>query len=278
MAGMNIRNVSELIAQCWNSAEGALQKAIESKYHDLNEEVITELFRGELRATLEQASSNGTVARAFLADLKSAFPRIAQSDLSRISHGLIATVNFHSKSVEKRTGGDFGLVLVRPDVSRARYGGSELVIHDDHQRGLLCQAKILRRNGTWGGLTHKQKQLLTGRMAYSGLVLYHYLDSSERRRLAEFDWQITAGNSLDDVSLWLKAGQFPTLQKSVQIIRSLARDRIGTDDKAIIAELIAPPTRPSLEIQVRWRDGEAPGPVVRTQVHSSVQQHVIVRQ
>jgi hypothetical protein len=276
MAGMNIRNVSELIAQCWNSAEGALQKAIESKYHDLPEESITDLLRGELRATLERASTNGTVARAFLADLKSAFPSV-QSDLSRISHGLIATVNFHSKTVEKRTGGDFGLVLVRPDVSWARYGGSDLVIDDDRQRGLLCQAKILRLNGTWGGLTSNQKQLLIGRMAYSGLVLYRYLDGGERRKLAEFDWQTTAGNSLDEVSLWLKTGQFPTLQKSVQIIRSLAQDRIGTDDKKIIAELIAPPTRPSLEIQVRWPDGHAPGPVVRTQVHSSVQQHVIVR-
>jgi hypothetical protein len=276
MPGMKIKNVSNLIVQCWDSAELTVRQEMESKHPDKNEEFITELFQDELRIKLESASASGAVERAFLMDLEAAFPNVMSSDLSRISNGLVALVNFHARSVEGKTGGDFGLVLVRPDVSHARFGGSDLMIDEDYQRGLLCQAKILGRDAKWGDLTRSQKRVLTDRMGYFGLVLYEYLDS-DRRKISEFHWQLAAGNSIEDVTRWLKTGQFPDLRRSAQILGSLAQDRIGTDDKKIIAEFIAPPTRPSLEIRVTWRDGDGPGPTVHTHVNSHVEQHVIVR-
>src|SRR5215470_12196474 len=102
MAGMKIPNVSKLITDCWLQAESALQEAIESKFPDRDEESITELFQGELRATLESASRKGGIADAFLRDLEQAFPSVTYSILSEASSGLIATVNFHAKAVEKK--------------------------------------------------------------------------------------------------------------------------------------------------------------------------------
>ena len=277
MTGMKIQNVSNLIARCWNSAEAALRESIEAKFPDKDEEFITELFQGELGSILDAASSKGEVAHAFQMDLEDAFPGAMHSDLSRISYGLIATVNFHSKSVEKKTGGDFGLVFIRPDVSHAWFDGSDLMIDADYQRGLLCQAKVLRRDAKWGDLTQSQKKVLSNRLGHLGLVLYQYVDGSDRRKLSKFHWQLTAGVSIEAVSEWLKTGEFPNLQRSFEIIISLAQDRIGTDDKEIIAELIAPPTRPSLEIRVHWRDGDGPGPTVRTHVATHGGQHVRVQ-
>jgi len=215
------------------------------------------------------------VARAFHLDLQRAFPGTAHSDLSRISSGLIATVNFHSKTVEKKTGGEFGLVLIRPDVSEGQFG---LAIDDDYRRGLLCQAKVQRRGtAKWGDLTAKQKQVLPGKLSYAALVLYQYSDLVDRRKLAPFQWQLTLGGTIQDVSGWLKTGQFPGPKLSKEIIESIAKDLIGTDNKKIIAEFIAPPSRPSLEIWVRWRDGDGPGGFVRTHQSTAVQQHVMIR-
>ena len=276
MTGMKIPNVSKLIADCWLQAEEALQQVIESKYPDRDEESVTELFQGELRSKLESVSSNGAVEHAFHLDIQRAFPRTVRSDLSRISSGLIATVNFHSKTVEKKTGGDFGLVLIRPDVSEQQFG---LAVDDDYQRGLLCQAKVQRRGtNKWGDLTAKQKQILPERLSYSALVLYQYSELVERRKLAPFQWQLTSSATIQDVSGWLKTGQFPGLKLSKEIIESIATDLIGTGNKKIIAEFITPPSRPSLEIRVGWRDGDGPGGFVRTHTSTAVQQHVMIRQ
>jgi hypothetical protein len=277
MTGMKIPNVSKLIADCWMQAEVALQQAIESKFPDCDEEIITKLFQGELQSTLELASQKGTVEQAFFKDLKRAFPSITPSILSEVSSGLIATVNFHSKNVEKKTGGDFGLVLIRPDFHGAEYNESKLIINHDYRRGLLCQAKVFRRSKKWGDLSRTQKQVLPERLGYFALVLYQYCNPIERRKLSPFQWQLTSGNTVENISLWLKTNQFPDLQTSNQIVGSLAQDRIGTDDKKIISEFIAPPSRPSLEIRVRWRDGEGPGESVQTHVNTSVRQHAISR-
>ena len=54
----------------------------------------------------------------FIFDIQRAFPRTVRSDLSRISSGLIATVNFHSKNGREEDRRRFrGLGLGRPDVS-----------------------------------------------------------------------------------------------------------------------------------------------------------------
>jgi hypothetical protein len=274
MAGVKIPNVSKLITDCWLQAEVALQQAIESKFPDRDEESITELFQGELRSKLEFVSGTGAVAQAFLRDLVRAFPSVTRSTLSKVSSGLIATVHFHSKAVEKKTGGDFGLVLIRPDLHQTR---AELKINGDYESGLLCQAKVFRRSAKWGDFSPTQKRVLPAKLGYSVLVLYQYFDQIERRRLSPFQWQLTSGSTVENVSHWLKTNQFPDLQRSNQIIGALAQDRIGTDNKKVISEFIAPPSRPSLEIRVRWRDGEGPGGSVQTYVNTSAQQRVISR-
>ena len=166
-------------------------------------------------------------------------------------------------------------MLIRPDVREEQFG---FTVDDDYQRGLLCQAKVQRRGtAKWGDLTAKQKQVLPGKLSYSALVLYQYLDRVERRKLAPFQWQLTSSWTIQDVSGWLRAGQFPGPKPSKEIIESIAKDLIGTDNKKIIAEIIAPPSRPSLEIRVRWRDGDGPSGFVRTHTSTVVQQHVMIR-
>jgi hypothetical protein len=157
----------------------------------------------------------------------------------------------------------FGLVLIRPDVNYARYSRSTLTVERDCQRGLLCQAKVSRRNATWGSFSPKQRSVLKARLDYLSLVLYRYRDQdAERRELAPFGWQLTRDASIRAVGDWLRKDQFPKVEDSREIIMALAEDRIGTDDRRVIAEDIAPPLRPSMEIKIRWRDGKGPGPVV----------------
>src|SRR5580700_4126425 len=172
MSGMRIPASAELMAKCWASAELALRNAVRQKFPDRDEEIITELFHSELEGECDRVRATGAIERVFEADLHGALPRIPRADLSKIAHGLIASVHFHPRKVERRTGGDFGVVLIRPDVRYATYSRFELTIDHDYQRGLLCQAKIFRRDSSWGGLSPKQRDVLRGRLNYFSLVLY----------------------------------------------------------------------------------------------------------
>ena len=84
----------------------------------------------------------------------------------------------------------------------------------------------------------------------------------------------TQGKTIDNVRQWLREDAFPEPRRSEFIIEALATDRIGTDDKEVISEHIAPPSRSALEIRVKWRDGDGPGPTVYTHVNASVHQTV----
>jgi hypothetical protein len=278
MKGMKIPALSKLISRCWRTAEEVLRQNVEKKFPDRDEEIITELFHAELEVECNKVSATGAVETAFLSDLRASFPEVPYARLSYIAHGLIATVNFHSRSVEETTGGDFGVVLIRPDVQHAAYFGSELTIERDYQRGLLCQAKIFRRNGTWGGLTSHQREILPAKLNYLAIVLYRYLDQSgERRQLAPFQWQLTSNANLNEIHGWLVSDEFPNLQESCRILEALARDHIGTDDKRVIAQFIAPPLRPSLEIHIRWRDGDGPGDRVRISENNTAHRQQVVQ-
>ena len=89
MIVMDIPNLSGLIAQCWKEAEESLRTTIEAKLPDRDEEIITQLFEGELRASLDAASARGAVAGAFLADLHTSFPNESYALCTDISAGLI---------------------------------------------------------------------------------------------------------------------------------------------------------------------------------------------
>lgn len=253
---LNIHHLGELIATCWSNAEEGLQELVKAKYPDRDEEYITDLFHGELENRLNTASDNGQVASAFLRDLKQAFPDFSEESLdSNISRGLVATVSFHSAEVERKTGGDLGIVLIRPDIQLLVYSQFSKT---GYERGLLCQAKIFRRDSRWGLIGTKQSRSLA---EYVALLLYRYTDQAgERRELAPFAWQLGRGATIPQMNGWLRTDKFPKLQNSQQILSQLADDTIGTDDPRIIGEDIAPGTlRPSLVIEVRWRKNDDPG-------------------
>jgi len=195
----------------------------------------------------------------------------------KIARDLIATVSFHDRNVEAKTGGDLGIVLVRPDV---RLIWPKLDSNHDYKRGLLCQAKMFQRNSRWGRLSQKQKQVLPDKLSYFALLLYRYDDQhGERRELAPFAWQLARDATVEQISHWLASDCFPELHDSQQILGALLRDQIGTDDKKLIENDIAPPLlRRSLVITIQWKDGRPPGMVHISERSTDLKQQAMVRQ
>ena len=254
---MPIPNVSALVAKCWSGAETQARELLAQRYFDKNEDFITELFHGEFRATTERAAGAGAVKQAFLTDLKSHFPQLRDSgDLERLATGVSATATLHPREVEGKTGGDLGLVLIRPNINSHRFEQSILIVDQDYRRGLLCQAKIKRRNAQWGSFTPNQRKILPERMDYLVLLLYEYEDA-QRRSLLPFQWQVCAGMNFNDVDEWLKSDAFPGRMDSDKIVRLLGNDKIGTNDKRVIDEYIAPKVRDTLVVRIGW---PPPGP------------------
>lgn len=266
MKPMPIQNTGRLITDCWLRAEQTLRDNVRKKFPDRDEEYITDLFHAELESEFATVSEKGAVEQAFLADLRLAFQNVSTHELrSKIARGLIVTVSFHQKKTEEKTGGDLGIVLVRPDVQES-YAFSELTIKRDYKRGLLCQAKMFRRDSRWGGLSSPQEKGLSKKLNYFALLLYRYADQkTDRRQLNPFSWQLAAGYAVEQIKQWLSSDEFPSLQTSQQTLGALARDRIGTDDAALIDRDITPPQRPSLVINVRWKD-DGPSEGVRVQL------------
>lgn len=281
MTPMRVPNVGKLIRECWTTAEKATRDTIHEKHFDCDEELITNLFRGELREILSKVAAEGRVERAFLQDLKSAFHHADLDKLRQIATGLTATVSFHDRSLEGKTGGDLGILVVRPDVHSERWSSDTLSVTRDYKRGLLAQAKLFGRDGKWNGLTRSQKRVLGERLSYFALLLYRYLDNDEGRRdLKPFAWQNAADSNVPLLESWLKQDDFPRPQESDDLLAELLTDRIGTDDKKIIEEVIAPPQRESLEIRIHWPDGMGPGPSpirITHETRNPVHQHAVVR-
>ena len=260
IVSMKIGNLAKLVAKCWTSAEEAVRREIEQRHHDSDEEFITALFRGELRQQCDQASSNGEVVRAFSNDLRTAFQSIPHQAVTKIGAGLVAAVHFHPREVEKKTGGDLGVVIFRPDVCYATGSRSELAIEYKYGRGLLCQAKVFKRASDWGKLSVKQRANLSKRLEYLALLLYRYADQDRiRNQLEPFKWQLTSNRSMKEINDWFRSDNFPNIQQSEEILLGLAQGQFGTDDKRLIEEFIIPTTRSTLEIHIKWGDGRGPG-------------------
>jgi len=184
-----------VVKQCWNNAENELRTSVDKKHPDLDEEFIIRLFYDEFAFLLSEASEKGQIRDAFTSDLHAAFPELdCCAELDSISDGLIANLSLHKREVERFTGGDLGLTIIRPQLARSYYDSSEIQI-GERQQGLLCQAKIKRRSGRWGTITKKQRDLFPDRMKYLGLLLYSYADL-KRRQLNPFSWQLCNGAEL----------------------------------------------------------------------------------
>lgn len=248
---LQIPSVAKLIAGCWADSENALCSSIREKHPDLDEVFITRLFHDELRQTFKKVSDEGKVEEAFLKDLRKAFPIYAYSGfLGKISSGLVASVTLHPTEIEKRTGGDLGLLLARPNINESCDYGTKLVV-GGYRRGLLCQAKIRRRDGKWGEFSENQEKILANHLDSLALLLYEYSDV-ERKRLSPFQWQLCEDSSFSQVQEWIKVDRFPLLQDSEQIISSLGENRIGTDNSTIIEDVVCPKTRSYMTIDISW--------------------------
>ncbi len=248
-----IPSVAELIANCWNESEEALRASIRSKHPDLDEKDITRFFHDELRLSFEKVSNGEEVENAFLNDLNEAFPMYScehRHEFGELSSGLIASVTLHSPEAERFTGGDLGLLLTRPNVKFSYRYDKELEV-DGFSQGLLCQAKIKRRNGKWGPFSPNQKEILPNHLDYLSLILYQYQDVN-RKELLPFGWQLCKGSKFNAIKKWISSDNFPILQESKEIIKLLGGNEIGTNDKAIIEKCICPESRPYMKIDIAW--------------------------
>ncbi len=276
-----INSVLTVIGVCWSRAEASIRRVIKTRHFDLDEEVISVLFFGELRHQLKKASDLGQVEEAFLQDLMRtfSFSRIASGYLRHYSQGLIAEVTMHPRYVEQTTGGDFGLSLVRPVVTDR--GDFLEVEEDDCERGLICQAKVRRRDGHWGDLTPTQRTTLKDRTDYLAICLYDYADP-ERKKLKPFQWQVCKGTSIGDVTTWVRQDTFPSTIESTALITRLGTGQIGTSDPVALREVIHPEHQrgriPSIVIRVTWRGDKPTRPLwIKQTVTSQTQQTVQAR-
>ncbi|RJR21258.1 MAG: hypothetical protein C4581_02160 [Nitrospiraceae bacterium] len=251
---LKIPNTLEVIVTCWERAEQRLQYEIDENYPGLNEECITRIFHGLLAKELRKASDEFLIEKEFLRDLKNAFPDADFSQLSGFSSGLIANVTLHERETERITGGDIGLMIVRPKIYcniTPKYDGN-------YRRGLLCQAKLKDSKGKWGRFSSKQKNVLPERLEYFGLLLYSYKDE-ERHKLNNFLWQIcNSASSFKEVENWSKRDNFPSPVDSGWVIRKVGEEEIGTHDDEILDEIIAPLGNPALIITIDWPNDKRP--------------------
>ena len=268
---MPIPALTSLVTRCWTDAEKNVRQLLAKRHHDKNEDFITEVFHDELRQSFQNTSSTFAVEHAFISDLERAFPHLQHSaDLKQITNGISVTTTLHPREIEKKTGGDLGIMFVRPNVTEQM--PSQFAIDLDYRRGLLCQAKIKRRQtakrkARWGSFTPNQKKVLPNRLEYLALILYEYIDA-ERQHLAPFRWQLCSGTKLSDVEQWLNSDYFPRPLMSDIIITQLGRDKIGTDDKKIIDQYICPRLRDTLVIKIGWPPGQGPEALIRLPIKS----------
>ncbi len=255
-----ITQTLQVVSGCWLRAEERLRDDLRNNYAGCNEELITQVFHRELVAELRVASERQLISQAFLADLRIAFPQLAgRQELSRIANGLVADVTLHERETEKNTGGDLGLLIIRP---QAQFSGDRISVRD-YRRGLLCQAKLRKASGKWGRFTKRQKVVLPQRLSYLALLLYQHKDGA-RRMLEAFQWQLCSSVEFSEVENWLKNGAFPSRVGSAEIIQGLGGGKIGTDDNKTIDEEICPAKNPGLIIRIHWPRGNPPSAQIKT--------------
>lgn len=247
-----------LLCDCWRLAETRTSDHLSAKNPDSGEEFITQLFWGYLNETLISATRSESLKRAFEADLLAAFPKLhaARWKVDRFCQALVMDCQLHDKTTEGRTGGDFGLTIIRPSLNDSPYARSI----PTKRQGLLCQSKLKAKNSRWRKLTKPQCKALAPSLAYTSLVLYEFTDR-HRNRLLPFVWQPCNGAKVENVTDWLKTGRFPSAQTSEVIIRALADCLVGTSDQDIIDEQIAVVHRPSVVIRIDWPDDQKPPPI-----------------
>jgi hypothetical protein len=262
---LKIPRTIALLKDCWQRAEEHVRSQVGTTFLEADEDFITILFCGKLRAEFDEKNQYRQFEHEFTADLAVAYP---WSDLSWISDGLIAQVTHHPRHIEAATGGDFGFLVARPHVD-ARWGDPKITMH--HQ-GLLVQAKRQRVNGKVGSLTRVQRAVLPSRLAYAAFLLY--LREPPGEGLSPMIWMCPDGmevheveadlaslngvfaETIEDVRQIVRAAALP----SGEIIEAMADGTRGTSDKDLIDHHISPDVTPAVTVEITWRDGTPPEP------------------
>lgn len=269
---LRIPKTLELLCRCWSLAETALQHNVRNNSPDIDEEVITQFFYAELSEYLRAASKNKAIESAFLYDLRAAsLPHVREDNLRRIANGIVADVSLHRRETERVTGGDFGLLIIRPNVQ----SGYKSLKITDYRRGILTQAKLKRVDGKWGTFTPNQERILPERLKYLALLLYSYEDNA-RRNLNPFGWQLCEEISFEQLKVSLRRDELHGSLNSCEMIKRLGNGKIGTDNNKIIDDFISPAKNPSLVIRIHWPKGKHPESEVQLYTRQETQQKAML--
>lgn len=239
-----------------------MRDQIRNYYHNVNEEFITTLFYGHINYSLREASNSDLIANAFLQDLKRtirqvdlAAERTLDGELRRQSAGLIADIVLHNKQQEGKTGGDFGLVIVHPQIELSK---TSLEIRKGISSGILGQAKLKDKDGNWPGLTDNQRKELPKHLTFAALVLYSYADG-DRTELNPITWQPCREQTLPEMESLLKNDSFREGINTTNIVTRMGRKQIGTQNQELIETVVSPEVRQCLEIRIHWKGDNVPG-------------------
>ena len=257
---ININNTLKAVCNAVASAEATTKGHIKLYYPNANEEFITFAFYGHIKHELNEASRNKYIERAFLEDLKFALRHQWSANweverrLNQRASGLVADIVLHNKRQEAKTGGDFGLIIVHPQII---INSDFLEVKKGQSSGLLCQAKLKDKNNRWGSFTKKQKSILPNHMDFTSLVLYSYLDK-ERVELNPVAWKLCRGNSIPEIEEALKKNPIEETLNTSDIITGLGRREIGTSDQNLIEQIVSPSARQHLELRIYWPKDDDP--------------------
>jgi hypothetical protein len=244
-----------VIADCWAEAENALRTAIDAKYFDLDEEVITVLFSRELEYSFNGLNNTAKLESAIQDDLREALglrtlDRDLQLDIDEWTNGIIAEVEWHTKQREGKTGGDFGLVINHPEILMDQ--DQDEITQESGRQGLLCQAKRFRNNSR-PRFTRCQKNILPDRLQYLSLVIYRYVDD-KGRQLEPFQWHPCNCSSLEEIRTWMSQDRFPEPKDSSEIIKALGSGQLGTSDPGELEHIVNSTATPVLQVCIKWKD------------------------
>jgi hypothetical protein len=254
-----IPNTLAVVSDAIQKAEGGLKKHIKAYYHNANEEFITGLFYGQIKYQLRKASMSNKIGEAFIEDLRHAASEISYNHFS-IDHemltyaeGLIADIYLHNKRQEGRTGGDFGLIVARPQLNM---DDDSIVLKKGSSSGLLCQAKLKKIDGSWEPLRRSQEKALSLYNKFFSLALYSYKNDN-RDVLNKIHWKNCKGIKKSKIVNSLKINDFNELMDVKEVITSLGQNKIGTTDEKDIKDVISLGKQTTFEIKVfNPKDGD----------------------
>ncbi len=261
---IDLQDLRHLLVDEISKAETRVIQSVHLSLEGAKEDDITTLFVVEAERGLKEATDSGRVAAAVRSDLERGYRAHGYSPPRRLQHitdGLVARLRKQQPVEEERTGGDFGLLLIEPQF-RVRWDAQLDLQRGGLKRGLLVQAKRRFRDGRWNQLTSTQERLLPGRMAYTALLRYEFLDPRRRKNLRSFDWHPLSGLAVSAVAQWLTSGDFPNVVTTSAIVEGLSYGEYGTDDQDIIERDICPDAGSYVVIEVDWKDSEDPEDLV----------------